>query len=173
MAGDGARLIVFEGGEGSGKSTQLRRLSATLASHEVPHRCFREPGGTPLGTEVRRILLDPGSRARTTTEAGRRELPGPARQTGLGLAEQVQADIRSVTGLRLAISSGPMKPRPGDIHLRLTDDAELGAEGYRLEQAQSASAVDGEGAGLFHFADDVDHSGSLDADDVTGPDRHV
>ncbi len=54
-------LIVFEGGEGSGKSTQLRRVSATLARHEVPHVCLREPGGTPLGTEVRRVLLDRAS----------------------------------------------------------------------------------------------------------------
>ena len=69
MAGDGARLIVFEGGEGSGKSTQLRRLSATLAAHGVEHRCLREPGGTPLGTEVRRILLDPSSEITPRAEA--------------------------------------------------------------------------------------------------------
>lgn len=54
----GGRLIVFEGGEGAGKSTQLRRLSATLAHQGVSHVCLREPGGTPLGTEVRRVLLD-------------------------------------------------------------------------------------------------------------------
>jgi dTMP kinase len=48
---------VFEGGEGSGKSTQLRRVSAALARREVPHVCLREPGGTPLGTEVRRLVL--------------------------------------------------------------------------------------------------------------------
>jgi dTMP kinase len=54
-------LIVFEGGEGSGKSTQLRRVSATLAKRNVSHVCLREPGGTPLGTEVRRLLLDRGS----------------------------------------------------------------------------------------------------------------
>jgi len=69
MAGDGARLIVFEGGEGSGKSTQLRLLSATLAAHRIPHRGLREPGGTPLGTEVRRLLLDPSSRITARAEA--------------------------------------------------------------------------------------------------------
>jgi dTMP kinase len=57
----GARLIVFEGGEGSGKSTQLRRLSASLAARNVAHLTLREPGGTPLGSEVRRVLLDPAS----------------------------------------------------------------------------------------------------------------
>lgn len=55
------RVIVFEGGEGSGKSTQLRRFSAVLADRSVAHVCLREPGGTPLGTEVRRILLDRAS----------------------------------------------------------------------------------------------------------------
>jgi len=55
------RLIVFEGGEGSGKTTQLRRLSALLARKGIAHVCVREPGGTPLGTDVRRLLLDRGS----------------------------------------------------------------------------------------------------------------
>src|SRR4051794_39838552 len=57
MASDG-RLIVFEGGEGSGKSTQLRRLASSLDARGIPHRCLREPGGTALGTEVRHLLLD-------------------------------------------------------------------------------------------------------------------
>ncbi len=55
------RLIVFEGGEGSGKTTQLRRLSSVLARLGVQHLCVREPGGTPLGTQVRQLLLDPTS----------------------------------------------------------------------------------------------------------------
>lgn len=63
------RLLVFEGGEGSGKSTQLRRLSAALAHHAMPHVCLREPGGTPLGTEVRRVLLDRGSDITPAAEA--------------------------------------------------------------------------------------------------------
>ena len=57
MASDG-HLIVFEGGEGSGKSTQLRLLSDALTKAGVAHRCLREPGGTPLGAEVRRLLLE-------------------------------------------------------------------------------------------------------------------
>jgi dTMP kinase len=55
------RVIVFEGGEGSGKSTQLARLSALLTERVIPHVCLREPGGTPLGTEVRGLLLDRAS----------------------------------------------------------------------------------------------------------------
>jgi dTMP kinase len=53
----GGRLIVFEGGEGTGKSTQLRRLADLLTERDVRHRMLREPGGTALGSEVRRILL--------------------------------------------------------------------------------------------------------------------
>lgn len=52
------QLIVFEGGEGSGKSTQLRLLSDALATAGVGHRCLREPGGTALGAEVRRLVLE-------------------------------------------------------------------------------------------------------------------
>ena len=62
-------MIVFEGGEGSGKSTQLERLAACLAKRGVPHRCLREPGGTSLGTDVRRLLLDPASDINPRAEA--------------------------------------------------------------------------------------------------------
>lgn len=53
------RLIVFEGPEGAGKTTQLRRLGAWLAQHGVAHVSVREPGGTALGDEIRSLLLDP------------------------------------------------------------------------------------------------------------------
>ena len=66
---DQGRVIVFEGGEGSGKSTQLRRLSAVLTERGVAHVSLREPGGTPLGTEVRRILLDRASDIEPRAEA--------------------------------------------------------------------------------------------------------
>jgi dTMP kinase len=62
-------LIVFEGGEGAGKSTQLRRVSATLARRHVSHVCLTEPGGTPVGTEVRRVLLDRASDIAPRAEA--------------------------------------------------------------------------------------------------------
>jgi dTMP kinase len=63
------RLIVFDGVEGAGKSTQLDRLAAHLERAGVRHRCFREPGGTPLGDEIRRVLLDPASRISARSEA--------------------------------------------------------------------------------------------------------
>ena len=61
-AGEGTgargRLLVFEGTEGAGKTTQLHGLAERLVAVGIPHRRFREPGGTPLGESVRRILLD-------------------------------------------------------------------------------------------------------------------
>jgi len=52
-------FLVFEGGEGAGKSTQIARLARRLASRGVPHRLVREPGGTPVGERIRDIVLDP------------------------------------------------------------------------------------------------------------------
>jgi dTMP kinase len=53
-------LIVFEGIEGSGKTTQVARLGARLAAAGIPADTFREPGGTALGDAIRALLLDPG-----------------------------------------------------------------------------------------------------------------
>ena len=52
-------LIVFEGGDGAGKSTQVSALAVALrrAGHAVT--CTREPGGTPLAEAVRALVLDP------------------------------------------------------------------------------------------------------------------
>ena len=52
-------FVCFEGGEGSGKSTQARLLSERLAGEGyVPLLTF-EPGDTPVGKELRRIVLSP------------------------------------------------------------------------------------------------------------------
>jgi dTMP kinase len=51
------KLIVLEGAEGAGKTTQLSRLGAWLESRGSRVESFREPGGTPLGDEIRRLLL--------------------------------------------------------------------------------------------------------------------
>jgi len=52
------QFIVFEGGEGAGKSTQIKATAALFTEQQIPFVQTREPGGTEIGEEIRRILLD-------------------------------------------------------------------------------------------------------------------
>jgi dTMP kinase len=63
------QLIVFEGAEGAGKSTQLRLVSDWLGARNRNVVAVREPGGTIVGDQIRRILLDPSSDIVPRTEA--------------------------------------------------------------------------------------------------------
>ena len=49
-------FITFEGGEGSGKSTQVRLLKKRLQRRRIPVTVVKEPGGTPLGDRLRYLL---------------------------------------------------------------------------------------------------------------------
>jgi dTMP kinase len=51
-------LITLEGVDGSGKTTQLRRLESFLAAKGFAVTVAQEPGGTRVGREIRRLLLD-------------------------------------------------------------------------------------------------------------------
>ena len=57
MQSDGV-FITFEGMDGSGKTTQMHRLSARLRTMGRTVLETAEPGGTPIGMKIRRILLD-------------------------------------------------------------------------------------------------------------------
>ncbi|MCW2601059.1 MAG: tmk [Frankiales bacterium] len=62
-------FVVFEGGEGAGKSTQLTSLAAVLEEqgHEVV--ITREPGATEVGAKIRALLLDPSTTLCSRAEA--------------------------------------------------------------------------------------------------------
>ena len=59
-------FVTFEGGEGAGKSTQVNLLRARLEAAGRRVINLREPGGTPLGEELRRLLLNSPNIATTT-----------------------------------------------------------------------------------------------------------
>ena len=52
-------FVTLEGPEGAGKTTQLARLETRLRAAGRAVTVTREPGGTPLGTRVREVVLDP------------------------------------------------------------------------------------------------------------------
>ena len=73
-------FITFEGLDGSGKSTQLRKLAEWLEAEEEQVVVTRQPGGTKIGDRIRALLLD----SRTESVAARTEL-------GLMFADRAQA----------------------------------------------------------------------------------
>src|SRR5580693_6271163 len=62
-------FITFEGTEGCGKSTQVRLLADRLQSLGHKVRLLREPGGTPIGEEIRHTLKHSKQNAAMTAEA--------------------------------------------------------------------------------------------------------
>ena len=53
-------FVVFEGGDGVGKSTQVVELVTRLQNRRIEPVLTRQPGGTPIGAKLRKLLLDPG-----------------------------------------------------------------------------------------------------------------
>jgi len=72
------KFIVFEGQDGSGKSSLMMALEKELLKRQVVFHRTREPGGTPLGDEIRQIILRP-------------EGPAPVSRTELLLYEASRA----------------------------------------------------------------------------------
>lgn len=91
-------FITFEGGEGVGKSTQVKRLKNALetSGHEV--LVTREPGGTPIAERIRGVLLDPENDGMTPMaelmlyEAARAQHVGELIQPALDAGKTVLCD---------------------------------------------------------------------------------
>ena len=62
-------LLVLEGPEAVGKSTQARRLAEWLSANGLDVVSVREPGGTPVGDALRRMVLDPATSMTSRAEA--------------------------------------------------------------------------------------------------------
>ena len=63
------KLIVLEGAEGAGKTTQIRLLAERLTTAGIQCLAVREPGGTPVGDAIREILLEAEHEINASTEA--------------------------------------------------------------------------------------------------------
>ena len=64
------RFITFEGGEGAGKSTQIKQLSAALTAARIEHIVTREPGGSVGGEAIRKLVVNSDGHAwHPTTES--------------------------------------------------------------------------------------------------------
>ncbi|MEM1056266.1 MAG: dTMP kinase [Bacteroidota bacterium] len=90
-------LITFEGIDGSGKSTQARRLAAALRQKGTPVREVREPGGAVLPERIRALLLDPALAIADRAElllfsAARAQLVDEVVRPALEVGEVVLAD---------------------------------------------------------------------------------
>ena len=140
-----ARLIAFEGGEGTGKSTQAARLAQRLGAVLT-----REPGGTPLGERIRSVVLDPAygavdPRAEALLMAAARaqhvaDVIEPAlergetvvtdRYIGSSLAYQGHGHGLSVDDL-VMLSHWATDGRPADLTVLLTVPAEVAQDRLR------------------------------------------
>ncbi len=101
-------FLVFEGIEGSGKSLQLKFMARHLRERGVEPVVTREPGGTPLGQGIRRLLLDDGD-------------PSPLAELFLYLADRAQHVERVI------------RPALGDGRILLSDrfyPSTLAYQGY-------------------------------------------
>ncbi len=91
------RLIVLEGGDGVGKTTQLPLVADALRARQLAVRTIREPGQTAVGLRVRELLLHPDSHISPATEAllflsARAQVVAEVVQPALAAGEWVVAD---------------------------------------------------------------------------------
>lgn len=146
-------FLTFEGGEGAGKSTQIRRLAAALEARGHTVVVTREPGGTPLAEAIRSLLLAAESSPDAMTQAllfaaARREhirgLIAPALEAGkIVLCDRFADSTRAYQGGRMddadleatiALATGGLEP---DLTLLLDLPPETGLARARRRGAAS------------------------------------
>jgi dTMP kinase len=125
------RFITFEGGEGVGKSTQVKRIVAALSQQSIPAIRTREPGGTPKAEAIRAFILQ-----------GRSEAWGPGAEAVLFaaarldhvnqlIAPNLEAG-RWVISDRFSDSTRAYQGLTGGVDVRLIDALEvLALNGHR------------------------------------------
>ena len=101
-------LIVCEGLDGCGKSTQISLLAERLKQEGLSVHCLREPGGTALGEQLRAVLLHPETEADPVAEllayqTARAQLVRQVIQPALAAGDTV---------LRIAFGIRPLLIRP-------------------------------------------------------------
>ena len=123
------RFITFEGIEGSGKSTQIERLSRRLGDAGIDVVRVREPGGTAIGDRIRGILLDPAC-------------AGMCAETEMYLFAASRAQlVRQV--IRPALAAGKVVVCDRFLHSSLAYQGGGRALGRPLVSRVNAAAVDG------------------------------
>lgn len=158
MAG---RFITFEGGEGAGKSTQIRRLAARLEARGLAAFCTREPGGTPTAEAIRQFILS--GRATTMGAEGEAMLFAAARADhvanvirpalelgGWVLCDRFTDSTRVYQGVEGGVASvtldalervavGPTRP---DLTVILDVPAEVGLRRVRARRSATGDGPD-------------------------------
>jgi dTMP kinase len=142
------KFIVLEGGDGSGKSTQCVRLVDALRARGVDAIASVEPGGTPLGAELRRLLLDGAS-------------VGPRAEALLMAADRAE---HVDTVIRPAIERGTWVVSDRHVPSSLVYQGVMRGLGVDAVGALSAFAADGLEPNLVLV---------LDVDDATAESRRV
>ena len=104
-------FITFEGTEGSGKSTQISILAEHLRSLGHSVRTIREPGGTPIGEEIRHTLKHSAENQAMTWEA---ELL----LMNASRAQLVREVIRPALQKRAGNALAPVKTKPSNSGAR-------------------------------------------------------
>lgn len=148
-------FITFEGQEGSGKTTQIKLLESALKKRGHSIVITREPGGTPIGDQIREVLLNPKNKAMVPLtelllyEASRsqhvEEVIRPALQKGRMVISDRYADASTVyqgmaryLGTKLVKTLNIVATRGLKPHLTIVLDCPLNIGLSRMKNRKDA-----------------------------------